>query len=126
MAGFQIFGFEIKKKKEEKELGSVVSPASDDGSTVISSSAASYYGLAIDLEGTVKNENALIKRYREVAQYPDCDAAIEDIVNDGLFNTGTNSVIEELKNINHNLIKSLYLTSFKKYEGFDNFNLELK
>ena len=51
---------------------------------------------------------------------------IEDIVNDGLFNTGTNSVIEELKNINHNLIKSLYLTSFKKYEGFDNFNLELK
>ena len=84
MAGFQIFGFEIKKKKEEKELGSVVSPASDDGSTVISSSAASYYGLAIDLEGTVKNENDLIKRYREVAQYPDCDAAIEDIVNEAI------------------------------------------
>ena len=65
-------------------MGSVVSPASDDGSTVISSSAASYYGLAIDLEGTVKNENDLIKRYREVAQYPDCDAAIEDIVNEAI------------------------------------------
>jgi len=84
MAAFQIFGFEIKKKKEEKELGSVVTPASDDGSTVVSSSAAAYYGMAIDLEGTVKNENDLIKRYREVAQYPDCDAAIEDIVNEAI------------------------------------------
>jgi hypothetical protein len=80
----EIFGFELKKKKPEKDLGSVVTPTPDDGSTVVSSAAASYYGMVVDLEGVVKNENDLIRRYREVSQYPDCDAAIEDIVNESI------------------------------------------
>jgi len=80
----EIFGFELKKKKLEKEIGSVVTPTPDDGSTVVSSAASSYYGMVVDLEGVVKNENDLIRRYREVCQYPDCDAAIEDIVNEAI------------------------------------------
>lgn len=78
-----VFGFEIKKKKQEPEMGSVVSPTPDDGSTIVNSAAA-YYGLVIDLEGIVKNESELIRRYRESAQYGDCDAAIEDIVNEAI------------------------------------------
>ena len=78
----QIFGFEIKRK-QETELPSVVAPASDDGSTVINSAAA-YYGMVVDLEGIIKTENDLIRRYREIAQYPDCDSAIEDIVNEAI------------------------------------------
>lgn len=78
-----VFGFEIRKKKQpERESGTVVSPTPDDGSTIVNS--ASYYGLVIDLEGVVKNENDLIRRYRETAQYPDCDSAIEDIVNEAI------------------------------------------
>ena len=70
-----LFGFEIKRKKDKiQEMGSVVSPTPDDGSTVVSGAAA-YYGMVVDLEGVVKNENDLIRRYREVAQYPDCDNA---------------------------------------------------
>jgi hypothetical protein len=38
----------------------------------------------MDLEGTIKNENDLIRRYREVSQYSDCDGAIEDIVNEAI------------------------------------------
>ena len=84
MAGFDLFGFEIRKKKDKLEIqGSVVSPTPDDGSTVVSGAAA-YYGMVVDLEGVVKNENDLIRRYREVAQYPDCDNAIEDIVNESI------------------------------------------
>lgn len=79
----QLFGFEIKRKDSEKESGSVVSPSSDDGSTVVNS-AASYYGMVMDVEGVVKNENDLIRRYREVAQYADTDSAIEDIVNEAI------------------------------------------
>lgn len=86
---FELFGFEIKKtKKEENKTASVVSPSHDDGSTVISgdaSSSAAYYGTVVDLEGIIKNENDLIRRYREVAQYPDCDNAIEDIVNEAII-----------------------------------------
>jgi hypothetical protein len=83
--GFEIFGFEIKKRKSKNEdVGSVVSPSHDDGSTIVSGAAgaAAYYGTVVDLEGVIKNENDLIRRYREVAQYPDCDNAIEDIVNE--------------------------------------------
>ena len=80
----ELFGFEIRRKKEA-ELPSVVAPSSHDGSTVTTSvNAGAYYSLVVDLEGIVKNENDLIRRYREVAQYPDCDTAIDDIVNEAI------------------------------------------
>ena len=80
----QLFGFEIRKKPIQQEMASVVSPSSDDGSTVVASASA-YYGMVMDIEGIVKNENDLIRRYREVAQYADTDAAIEDIVNESII-----------------------------------------
>lgn len=78
-----IFGFQIKRKTPPQPVGSIVAPTADDGSTVVSSAAA-YYGLVVDLEGIVKNENDLIRRYRESAQYADCDQAIEEIVNEAI------------------------------------------
>lgn len=79
----ELFGFQIKRKTPQQPVGSIVAPTADDGSTVVSS-AASYYGLVVDLEGVVKNENDLIRRYRESAQYADCDQAIEEIVNEAI------------------------------------------
>ena len=82
----QLFGFEISRKKE-LELPSVVAPTSiDSGATVVNTgvNAGGYYGMVMDLEGVIKNENDLIRRYREVAQYSDCDGAIEDIVNEAI------------------------------------------
>lgn len=79
----ELFGFEIKRKKE-KELPSVVVPANDDGSTVVNS-AGGYFGMVLDLDALIKSENDLIKKYREVAQYPDCDAAVEDIINEAII-----------------------------------------
>jgi len=82
----QLFGFEIKRK-EAQDLPSVVTPnAAADGSTVINTgvNAGGYYGMVMDLEGVIKNENDLIRRYREVSQYSDCDGAIEDIVNEAI------------------------------------------
>jgi hypothetical protein len=79
----QIFGFEIKRKDSSEKMASVVTPSSDDGSTVVNSAAA-YYGMVMDVEGVVKNENDLIRRYREIAQYADTDSAIDDIVNETL------------------------------------------
>lgn len=67
-------------------MGSVVTPPMDDGSTVVSTSA--YYGTVLDVEGIVKNENELIKRYRDTAKYADCDGAIEDIVNEAIISDG--------------------------------------
>lgn len=81
----QIFGFELKRKELTKDVAAMVSPTSDDGSTVVSSSATSYYGMVMDLDTIIKNENDLIRRYRETAMYMDCDAAIEDIVNEAII-----------------------------------------
>ena len=80
----QIFGIEIKRK-QTAEVQSVVSPSADDGSTIVSSvNAGAYYGQVLDIEGTIKNENDLIRRYREISRYSDCDSAVEDIVNEVL------------------------------------------
>lgn len=48
---------------------------------------------------------------------------IEDVVNGNSFEVESNSVMNELLQIDPNLLKSLYLLSFKKYEGFENFNV---
>ena len=88
--GFSLFGFQIKKKVEQN--WSVVPPVSDDGSTV-GNTNSSYYGLALDLEGSVKNENDLIRRYREVSSYSDCDSAIEDIVSEAIVADSNKGVI---------------------------------
>ncbi len=92
MAGISVFGFEIKKKKVEEDKGSIISPTPDDGSTVVNNAAA-HYGLVIDLEGVVKNEVDLIRRYRESAQYADCDSAIEDIVNEAIVADDTGKTV---------------------------------
>lgn len=87
----ELFGFEIKRKKDQG-LASVVMPAPDDGSTIVNS-AGGYYGMVLDLDSIIKNENDLIKRYREISLYPDCDAAIEDIINEAIVSEDNKSAV---------------------------------
>ena len=92
----QLFGFEIKRKDGE-QLPSVVPPSPNEtGATVVNTgvNAGGYYGMVMDLEGVIKNENDLIRRYREVAQYSDCDGAIEDIVNEAIVADETHKSVE--------------------------------
>tara|TARA_Y100000004_G_scaffold19283_2_gene19829 strand:+ start:1374 stop:2903 length:1530 start_codon:yes stop_codon:yes gene_type:complete len=91
----EIFGFEITRKKDElreidvekKSAPSFVAPTIDDGTPVIQQTAGGFisggaYGSYVDMEGGIKNEISLIRRYRETSLVPECDAAIEDIVNE--------------------------------------------
>jgi hypothetical protein len=48
---------------------------------------------------------------------------IDDVVANVILEKESNTVLKELKAINKNTLKSLYLLSFKKYEGFNEFNL---
>ena len=73
-------------------MATVVSPPLDDGAAIVS--AANYYGIAVDLDGSLKNENELIRKYRETCNYPDCDSAIEDIVNEAIISDGINPIVE--------------------------------
>ncbi len=83
-----LFGWRITKSQQERQQPSVVPPAPDDGALVVVSNNANplgnYYGTAVDLDGAVRTDTDLIRRYREIAQYAPCDMAIEDIVNDAI------------------------------------------
>jgi hypothetical protein len=79
LLGFQITRNNDKEKPAEaKQAFTVASP--DDGTTTIS--AGGYFGQYLDMEVNAKNDIDLIKRYREIAQHPECDMAVEDIINE--------------------------------------------
>lgn len=75
---FEIFGYEISKKKDKAPQAAVVTPVTprDDGASIVYSSdsgsygaAAGYYGYQFDLDGVVRNESQMINQYRTVAFY---------------------------------------------------------
>jgi len=82
----ELFGFEIKRKAEEREKKKKVSFVPKDGEDgagyVVN--AGGYFGQYVDQSGTAKNEGDLIMKYRDVATQPECDAAIDDIVSEAI------------------------------------------
>ena len=96
----KLFGFSIGDK--EKKSPSVISPVpqnNEDG--VDNFIASSFYGSYVDIEGVYKTESDLIKRYREMALHPECDGAIEDVINEAIVSDLYDSPIEiELSNLN--------------------------
>ena len=78
----EFFGFEINRKTNKKvERPSFVPDTESDGAGVIQSGG--HFGVYLDQDADkVKTENELIMRYRDVAAQPECDAAVEDIVNE--------------------------------------------
>ena len=80
----KILGFQItrdtnlEKSATSKQAFTVATP--DDGTTTIS--AGGYFGQYLDMEVNAKDDFDLIRRYREIAQHPECDMAVEDIINE--------------------------------------------
>ena len=59
------------------------------------------FGNYVDIEGIYKNEFELIRRYSEMSLYPECDGAIEDVVNEAIVSDTNDSPVEiELSNLN--------------------------
>ncbi len=80
-----VFGFTIKRQKDsDAVIPSVVAPPLDDGSMVIGAGGANHYGYAYDPLGDVKTDNDLLRRYREVAAYPEVDQAVNEITDEAI------------------------------------------
>ena len=96
----RLFGFSIDdNEKQPPGLISPVPPNNQDGSENYVSSG--FFGSYVDIEGIYKNENDLIRRYRSMSLYPECDSAIEDIVNEAIVADTNDSPVEiELSNLN--------------------------
>lgn len=101
----KLFGFTLGKKdivqEEIPEQRSFALPteALDDGAVTITQNA--HYGTYVDLEGSIRNELELITRYREMANHPECDQAITEIVDEAITSDPTGKsvdiVMDELK-----------------------------
>lgn len=116
----KLFGYEIgsKQKKATDEITdnpSFVEPE-QDGSAIVA--AGGLYGTYLDMDGAIRSEAELIKRYREVSLYPDVDSAIEDIVNEAIVK-GPDGVIVKinLDDLEEDLSDSIRQTI---QEEFDN------
>jgi len=110
----RLFGFSVEDK--DKTPPSVVSPVpqnNEDGSDYYIQSG--FYGQYVDIEGVYKNEHDLIRRYREMANHPECDSAIEDVVNEAIVSDLYDSPVEiELSNLNaSDKLKSIVRQEFK-------------
>ena len=79
----ELFGFSITRaRKQSDPKQSFTTTQADDGTQTVA--AGGYFGQYLDMEGTAKSEADLIRRYREIALHPECDMAIEDIVNEAI------------------------------------------
>jgi len=96
----RLFGFSIEDT--EQISPGVVSPVPEnnaDGADYYLTSG--FFGSYVDIEGIYRTEFDLIKRYREMALHPECDSAIEDIVNEAIVSDTHDSPVEiELSNLN--------------------------
>src|SRR5210317_547499 len=80
----ELFGFQIGKKEDKKnsEVKSFAPPPNDDGAIAVNEGGA--FGTTVDIDGTAKNEAQLITRYRDLAGQPECERAIDDVINEAI------------------------------------------
>ena len=122
----EFFGFEIKRAKKEKELRpSFVPKNDDDASGVIK--AGGHFGAYIDVDGDkAKTDVDLIYKYRDISTQPECDAAVEDIVNEAIVGdhdeAPVNIILDELEvsdkikdMVKHEFDHVLKLLNFNQY-----------
>ena len=96
----KLFGFSIEDTEPlSPGVVSPVPPNNEDGNDHYLSSG--FFGTSLDIEGVHRTEFDLLKRYREMALHPECDSAIEDIVNEAIVSDTNDAPIEiELSNLN--------------------------
>ena len=96
----RLFGFSIEDtEKTPPGVISPVPPNNQDGSEYYVSSG--FFGSYVDIEGVYRTENDLLRRYRQMSLYPECDSAIEDIVNEAIVSDTNDSPVQiELSNLN--------------------------
>ena len=119
----KLFGFSIEdKEKKSKSIISPVPQTDEDGVDYFIQSG--FYGQYVDIEGVYRTEFDLIRRYREMALHPECDGAIEDIVNEALVSDLYDSPVEiELSNLNaSDKLKDIIRNEFKSIKEMMDFD----
>ena len=81
----ELFGFQIGRKEKDElppTVQSFAPPPNDDGAVAVNEGGV--FGTTVDMDGTAKNEALLITKYREMSQQPECERAIDDVINEAI------------------------------------------
>ena len=78
----ELFGYTITRAKGKGSGDQFIAPSSDDGTIEVA--GGGFFSSILDTNGREKTELDLIRRYRDIAQQPECDSAVEDIVNEAI------------------------------------------
>ena len=78
----ELFGFKFERAKDTGSQEKFTEPSSEDGTLEVA--GGGFYGQLLDTDGRERTEHDLIRRYRDIAQQPECDSAIEDIINEAI------------------------------------------
>lgn len=118
----ELFGFEFKRKTPEPELKSFApSKQEDDGALEVSAGGA--YGTYVDLDGVVRSEAEMVTKYREMSLVPECDSAIDEIVNESISIDQENLVDINLDDVQvSNQVKDVIRQEFETCLNILNFN----
>ena len=124
----QLFGFSLERAKKVPKGPSFVQKDTLDGSQPIV--GGGYYGYSIDMDGTIRNEYELITRYREMVLQPECDSAVDDVVNETICGNFDDVPVQvELSNLKQSeKIKKLIREEFDeilRLLDFDNRSYEI-
>jgi len=89
----QLFGYKINREEGPKGQ-SPVPPNSDDAD--LTTVAGGYFGTYVDMEGGKNDagEYGLIQRYRSMVLHPECDSAVDEIVNEFVVSDASDSPVE--------------------------------
>jgi hypothetical protein len=123
----ELFGFSLGKKGKtspqatQSQSGgdkaqSFVSPDFDDGAIEIAGGEGGFYGTYLDVEGAIKNDIQLINKYRDMSLHPECEIAVDDIVNESIVYDETKKPVE----INLDLLELSDSIKYKIETEFDN------
>lgn len=102
----ELFGYEFKRKDKLEQIPSFAPKEQDDGAVVVAAGGA--YGTYVDLDGTVRTEAELVTKYREMSLQPECDAAIDEIINESISideETIVDINLDDMTNLSPNIKK---------------------
>ena len=79
----KLFGFNIERDRKP-DLPALSFPENQEGA-IEATSAGGAFASYIDLEAVAKTDADLIMKYREMAEHPECDMAIENIIQEAII-----------------------------------------
>ena len=104
----ELFGWEFKRRTPPDIQPSFAPKESEDGAVTIAAGGA--FGTYVDLDGTVRTEAELVTKYREMSLQPECDSAIDEIINESMATDETEIVriiLDDLDDIPENVKKAV-------------------